>query len=155
MIDVDPSKTYRQKIQFVITPGSAPQKVKDDGGTTWAITPLLVPIWGKGSSDTRVSEPVIDKNEIEHFNISSTGLNGLAYLPWAPKDTIKTSLNFSITSDLKVGFDPGGMRTPYPSIEVYAYGADGSARTIYQKTESSNVDDLKKQNQPVPEVSPK
>ena len=50
--------------------------------------------------------------------------------------------------------DPGGMRTAYPSIEIYAYGADGSTRTIYQKTESGNVDDLKNENQPVPSVSP-
>ncbi|MFI5176216.1 MAG: RHS repeat-associated core domain-containing protein [Terriglobia bacterium] len=150
----DPTKTYRQEIQLVVTPGKAPQKVKDDGGISVAIAPIVGVITGKGSSDTNVSEATIDNSGTEHFNISSTGLNGLASLPGAPKDTIKTSLNFSVTPDGKVGLDPGGMRTAYPSIEIYAYGADGSMRTIYQKTESGNVDDLKKQNQPVPAVSP-
>ena len=47
------------------------------------------------------------------------------------------------------------MRTAYHSIEIYAYGADGSTRTIYLKTESGNVDDLKRKDQPVPAVIPK
>lgn len=73
----------------------------------------------------------------------------------APKDAIQTSLNIEVTSDAKVGLDPGGMRTAYPSIEIYAYGADGSMRTIYQRTESGNVDDLKRKDQPVPAVAPR
>jgi RHS repeat-associated protein len=150
----DPSKTYRQEIQLVVTPGSAPQKVKDDGGTSIAYAPIIGTLSGKGSSETSVSQPTIDPSGTEHFNISSIGLNGLASLPGAPKDTIKTSLNFLVTPEGKVGMDSGGMRTAYPSIEIYAYGADGSVRNVYQKTESGNVDDLKEQNQVVPAVDP-
>lgn len=100
-----------------------------------------------------VSDPTTDKNGTEHFNVSSTGLNGLASLPFAPKDTIKTSINFSVTSDGKVGID-GGMRTAYPSIEVYSYGSDGSTHTLLQRTESGHLSDLQRQDQVIPAVSP-
>ena len=128
--------------------------VKNDAGVSSAISPLGYTA-AKGSSDTKVSTLTTDKDGTEHFNVSSTGKNGLAFIPGAPKDQIQTSLNFEVTSDGKVGFDPGGVRTAYPSIEVYAYGADGSVRTIYQRTESGNLDDLKRKDQPVPPVTPR
>jgi hypothetical protein len=128
--------------------------VKNDAGVSSAISPLGYTA-AKGSSDTKLSTPTSDKEGTERFNVSSTGKNGLAVIPGAPKDTIQTSLNFEVTPDGKVGLDSGGMRTAYPSIEIYAYGADGSVRTIYQKTESGNVDDLKRKDQPVPAVTPR
>ncbi len=54
----------------------------------------------------------------------------------------------------KWGWTRVGMRTAYPSIEIYAYGSDGSTRTIYTKSESGNLGDLKSASQPVPAVSP-
>jgi len=150
----DPKATYRQEIQLVVTPGSAPQLVKNDAGISAAISPLGYTAL-KGKSETTVSAPTTDKNGTEHFNVSSVGKNGLAIMPGAPKDQIQTSVNFAVTSDGKVGLDAGGMRTAYPSIEIYAYGADGSVRTIYQKTESGNVDDLKRKDQAIPAVTPR
>jgi RHS repeat-associated protein len=153
----DPKATYRQEIQIVVTPGSAPQMVKNDGGVSKVIAPAIPPVQlsAKGSSETTLSAPTTDKGGTEHFNVSSSGINGFAAVPSAPKDTIKTSLNISVTSNGKVGLDPGGMRTAYPSIEIYAYGSDGSVRTVYQKSESGNLDDLKRQDQPVPAVTPR
>jgi RHS repeat-associated protein len=145
--------TYRQEIQLVMTPGGKPQMVKNDGGGSIAES-FGVVVYGKGQSNTTVSDPITDKDGTEHFNVSSTGLNGLAWVPFAPTDTIKTSLNFSVTADGKVGLDTGGTRTAYPSIEVYSYGSDGSTRSLLQRTESGNIDDLKRQNQPIPAVSP-
>ncbi len=150
----DPKATYRQEIQMVISPGSKPSLVKNDAGTSVAIAPPFLPLSSKGTSTTTVSDPTTTSDGTEHFNVSSSGLNGFASVPFAPKDTIKTSLNFSVTQDGKVGLDPGGMRTAYPSIEIYAYGSDGSTRTIYTKSESGNLGDLKSASQPVPAVNP-
>lgn len=151
----DPKATYRQEIQLTITPGSRPNLVKDDAGTSSAIAPPLIPISNKGSSNTTVSAAEPGSDGAERFNVSSVGLNGLASIPFAPKDTIKTSLNFVVTPDGKVGMDSGGMRTAYPSIEIYAYGSDGSTRAVYSRTESGNLNDLKSAQQAVPAVSPK
>jgi hypothetical protein len=128
--------------------------VKNDSGVSAAISPLRYTAL-KGSSETTVSTPTTDKNGTEHFNVSSVGKNGLAFIPGAPKDEIQTSLNIAVTSDGKVGLDAGGIRTAYPSIEIYAYEPDGSVRTIYQKTESGDVGDLKHKDQAIPAATPR
>jgi hypothetical protein len=89
-----------------------------------------------------------------HFSLSNIGLNGLSSLPGAPKDTIKTDLNFVFTPDGKVGLDPGGMRTAYPSIEVYRYDSAGRATPLLQVQEKK-PGDLCCENQKIPAVSPR
>ena len=151
----DASASYRVELQFVITPGAKDgvSMTKNDGGTSVAMVGGVVAA-GKGTSETSMSKPTIDDNGTEHFSVNNTALNGLHNAPGAPQDTIKTTLNFAVTADGKVGFDAGGSRTAYPSIEVYSYGANGSVNTIYQKTESGNLNDLQHQNQPIPAVTP-
>lgn len=56
--------------------------------------------------------------------------------------------------DSKVGL-AGGMRTAYPSIEVYSYQPGAAATTIYQRAESGRLDDLIRKDQPIPRVSPR
>lgn len=152
----DSKATYRQEVQIVITPGGQPSKVKDDGGVSIA-TPFGFTVAGKGTSETSVSKATFDSNGDQHFSVSSTGLNGLAdpRNPFAPSDTIKTSVNFIVTSDGRVGLDPGGMRTAYPSIEIYRYTTQGNVAPIYTRTESGRLSDLKRQNQPIPAVRPR
>ena len=84
-----------------------------------------------------------------------SAINGLSDISLAPQDTIRTSMNFVVTPDGKVGMDSGGVRTAYPSIEIYSYSPSGKATTIYQRQESGNLGDLRKQNQPIPKIKPR
>jgi len=79
-------------------------------------------------------------------------MNGLHDLPGAPKDSIKTTINMDITSEGKVGIE-GGMRTAYPSLEIYSYSPGGQSTSILQMQEHS-PSDLANQNQPIPQVAP-
>ena len=136
----DPSASYRVELQFVVTPGKTDgvNMTKNDAGVSVAIVGGKV-FSGKGGSITDVTKPTIDSNGTEHFSVNNTAINGLSKYPGAPQDTIKTTMNFAVTPDGKVGFDAGGSRTAYPSMEVYRYGGDGSAATVFQRTESGNL----------------
>jgi hypothetical protein len=71
----------------------------------------------------------------------------------APTDPIKTDLNLAVTQDGKVGVD-GGLRTAYPSLEIWSYDQNGKAMPILQIQETK-PEDLKKQDQVIPKVEPK
>jgi RHS repeat-associated protein len=154
------SATYRTEVQLAIDPKNGTVKVvKNDAGESKASivripgSPAELDISHKGSSITNVSNVSTDKDGDTHFHMSNVGLNGLSSLPGAPKDTIKTDLNFVATPDGKVGLDPGGMRTAYPSLEIYRYDSGGNPTTILQVSEK-NPGDLCCENQKVPAVPP-
>jgi len=114
------------------------------------MTPVV--IGNKGTSTTTVSQPVMDDNGNMHFTVSNTALNGLSSLPGAPKDAIKTSLNFEVTNDGKVLLE-GGKRTAYPSLEIYAYDSNGNV-TLVILIQETKPGDLKNQDQDVPDQTP-
>jgi hypothetical protein len=103
-----------------------------------------------GASESEGKKPhqgVAGKNPALHPGIVwSNSTNALA------KDSIKTTINMDITSEGKVGIE-GGMRTAYPSLEIYSYSPGGQSTSILQMQEHS-PSDLAKQNQPIPEVAP-
>ena len=146
----DPKATYRVELKLVIDPEKGTVSlVKDDAGVSKALGGLIS---NKGTDTTSPITPTTDKNGTTHFTINNTALNGLHDLPGAPKDTIKTTINMDVTSGGKVGIE-GGMRTAYPSMEIYSYSPSGQATTILQMTEH-NPSDLANQNQPIPQVAP-
>ena len=146
----DPKATYRVELQLVVDPKKGTVSiVKDDAGVSKALGGLIS---NKGTDSTSPISATTDKNGTTHFTINNTALNGLHDLPGAPKDTIRTTLNMDVTSEGKVGVE-GGMRTAYPSLEIYSYNPSGQATTILQMTER-NPSDLANQNQPVPQVAP-
>ena len=146
----DPKATYRVELQLVADPKNGTiSLVKDDAGVSKALGGLIS---NKGTDSTSPITPTTDKDGTTHFTINNTALNGLHDLPGAPKDTIKTTLNMDVTSEGKVGVE-GGMRTAYPSLEIYSYNPSGQSTTILQMTEH-NPSDLANQNQPVPQVAP-
>jgi RHS repeat-associated protein len=146
----DPKATYRVEIKLVLNPATGTvQVVKNDAGTSKTI----FGIQGKGTSDTAPINAMTDKNGTTHFSVNNTALNGLHYLPGAPKDTIKTSINMDVTKDGRVGIE-GGTRTAYPSLEVYKYTPNGATTTLLQVQEH-NPNDLARQDQQIPAVVPK
>lgn len=157
----NPSATYRQEIQLAINPADASVRVvKDDPGVSKA-TVLRIPespaelmIKRKGESNTTVSPVTTDKDGNGHFSVYNEAINGLSALPGAPKDTIKTDLKFTFTPDGRVGLDPGGTRTAYPSLEIYRYDAQGRPSTILQVQEK-DPKDLCCRNQVIPRVAPR
>jgi RHS repeat-associated protein len=151
----DPNATYRQEILLAIDPAKGTVRtVKDDAGTS-TFNLLGLEFSSKGSSITEVTQlSEADKSGNRTFSVATEGLNGMAGLPLAPKDTIKTQLDFVVTGEGKVGLE-GGMRTAYPSIEVYRYDQRGKAIPIYRNGESGNPGDLCCQNQPIPKVRPR
>ena len=157
----NPSATYRTEVQLALDPGNGTVTVvKNDAGVSRAKvigipdSPAELDISRKGSSATSVSPVKTDDSGDMHFSMSNVGLNGLSSLPGAQKDTIKTDLNFVFTPDGKVGLDPGGMRTAYPSLEIYSYDSSGKPTTILQVPEK-DPGDLCCKNQKIPEVPPK
>ena len=58
-----------------------------------------------------------------------------------------------ITAEGRVGVE-GGTRTPYPSLEIFSYDSSGKATAILQIQEQK-PEDLKRQDQQVPQVEPK
>jgi RHS repeat-associated protein len=145
----DPKATYRVELQMVVDPAKGTVSlVKDDAGVSKALGGLVS---NKGTDSTTVVSSVDDKGTT-HIGIDNTAMNGLHDLPGAPKDTIKTTMTMDVTSDGKVGIE-GGMRTAYPSMEVYSYDPSGKATTILQVTEH-NPSDLANKNQPIPQVPP-
>jgi RHS repeat-associated protein len=146
----DPNATYRVEIQLAIDMKTGqPSIIKNDPGTSEALGGLLS---RQGSSETSVSDPVKDQAGNSHFTLDNTAENGLSFLPFAPKDTIKTSLNFDVTPDGRVGLG-GGLRTAFPSLEIYSYSQNGNVRTVLQVPEHK-PSDLANQNQQVPAVAP-
>lgn len=127
--------------------------IADDLGN---VGPLIA---AKGSSKTFVSPTTTDRQGNHHFAIYNEALNGIANLPvigpFAPQDTIKTDVKFVFTPGGKVGLDPGGTRTAFPSIEIYRYDSSGKPTTLYQRKESGNPADLCCRNQPIPRISPR
>lgn len=153
--------TYRSEMQFVVDPkkGSVAM-TKNDAGVSKAIVPLPpVPfiIENKGTSETKPIQSTTDDKGTTHFEVSNTALNGLSFLnvggAGAPTDPIKTDLNMAVTQDGRVGVD-GGLRTAYPSLEVWSYDENGKATSILSIQETK-PEDLKKQDQVVPTVDPK
>jgi RHS repeat-associated protein len=156
----DSSATYRTEVQMALDPRKGGVRlVKNDAGESVAKligvpdSPMELDISRKGSSVTNVGPVTTDDKGNMHFSLSNVGLNGLSELPGAPKDTIKTDLNFVFTPAGKVGLDPGGMRTAYPSFEIYSYDGGGKASTILQVPENK-PGDLCCQNQKIPAVPP-
>ena len=146
----DPKATYRAELQLVIDPVLGTVKlVKDDAGTsrTW-----LGP-FAKGASETESIKPTTDMNGTTHFTVNNRSLNGLWLLPFAPEDSIKTAIRMDVTKDGKVGIE-GGLRTGYPSLEIYKYAPNGNITTILQVQEH-NPSDLARPDQQIPVVAPK
>ena len=161
----DPSATYRQELQLAINPTEGTVRlVKDDPGVSKASimsfpgspagSPLDLTVAKKGSSVTTISPVSVDTEGNGHFSVNNEALNGLAALPGAPKDPIKTDIRYSFTPGGKVGLDSGGTRTAYPSLEVYRYDPNGHPVTILQVPER-NPQDLCCRNQKIPRVSPR
>lgn len=157
----DPSATYRQEIQLAINPQEGSVRVvKDDPGVSRATilripeSPAELTPGRKGESSTTVSPVTVDNQGNGHFAVYNEAINGLSALPGAPKDTIKTDLKFTFTPDGKVGLDPGGTRTAYPSMEIYRYAAQGQPKTILQAPERK-PSDLCCRNQSIPRVAPR
>lgn len=155
----DPKATYRQEIQVAVNPTTGTIRlVKDDAGVSSAsVGPFPLTPRVKGTSETMVSSELTthtneDGNRM--FGVVSEGVNGLSSLPFAPKDSIKTAIDFSVTPDGKIGID-GGSRTAFPSIEIYRYDAAGKPMTLLQVKESGNVGDLCCRNQPIQRVKPR
>ena len=132
--------------------------LKDDAGVSSAsIGPFPLTPSVKGTSRTLVSSELTahtDEEGNRTFGVVSEGLNGLSSLPFAPKDTIKTAIDFTVTPDGKIGID-GGSRTAFPSIEIYTYDTAGRPTALLQVKESGNVADLCCRNQPIPRVKPR
>jgi hypothetical protein len=146
----DPKATYRVELKLVADPKTGKVSVvKDDAGVSKALGGLFQ---NKGTSVTNPISPTTDDKGNTHFNITNTALNGLHDLPGAPKDTIKTSIDMQITPDGKVGVE-GGLRTAYPSLEIYRYDEAGKATPILQIQEH-NPEDLARQDQKIPTVQP-
>jgi len=146
----DPKATYREEIQLAIDPKSGSVSiVKSDPGVSKALGGLFS---NKGGDETGLSTPTQDKNGTTHFTVNNEALNGLHDLPGAPKDSIKTTINMDVTSEGKVGIE-GGVRTAYPSMEIYSYSPSGQSTTILQMQEH-NPSDLANQNQQIPQVAP-
>jgi hypothetical protein len=142
-------------VQFVVdTNKKTVAKVKDDAGVSIANVAGYTDA-AKGTSTTTVSKPSVDDSGAVHFSMDNTAKNGLSDRPLAPQDQIMTTVNFVVTADGKVGLDPGGMRTAYPSIGIYSYSANGKTQTILEVKESGNLEDLKRKNQSIPAVTPK
>ena len=152
----NPKATYRAKIQLVVDRAKGTvTTTKNDAGVSKVIVPLPpVPfiVENKGTSNTSVSQPTTDDKGTTHFNVSNEALNGLSFLPGAPKDSIKTSIDLDVTQEGKVGVE-GGTRTAYPSLEVFSYDSSGTATQILTIQETT-PDALKKQDQRIPEVEP-
>ncbi len=162
----DPKATYRQELQLALNPKTGGVRVvKDDPGVSEV---LVVPdelgklsptLAAKGTSSTSVSPTTTDKQGNHHFAIYNEALNGIASIPIlgraAPQETIKTDVKFVFTPDGKVGLDPGGTRTAYPSIEIYRYDRGGKPTTLLQQKESGKPADLCCRNQVIPRVSPR
>jgi RHS repeat-associated protein len=146
----DPKATYRVEMQLVADPKKGTVSlVKDDAGVSKALGGLIS---NKGTSTTSPISPTTDDNGTTHFTVNNTAMNGLHDLPGAPKDSIKTTINMDITSEGKVGIE-GGMRTAYPSLEIYSYSPGGQSTSILQMQEHS-PSDLANQNQSIPQVAP-
>ncbi|WP_155121178.1 hypothetical protein [Bryobacter aggregatus] len=158
----DPKATYRQELQLALNSKTGGVRVvKNDPGVSEV---LVVPdelgnlsptLAAKGTSNTSVSPTTTDKQGDHHFAIYNEALNGFAALPGAPKDAIKTDIKFVFTPDGKVGLDPGGTRTAYPSIEIYRYDQSGKPTTLFQQKESGKPADLCCRNQVIPRVAPR
>ena len=149
----DPKATHREEIQLVMDPRTGSVTIaKSDPGVSKALGGLGGFLAQKGSDETSLSTPVTDDKGTTHFTVSNEALNGLHDLPGAPKDSIKTTINMDVTADGKVGIE-GGVRTAYPSMEVYSYDSAGQSKTLLQVTEH-NPSDLANQNQPIPQVAP-
>jgi hypothetical protein len=56
-----------------------------------------------------------------------------------------------VTSEGKGGIE-AGMRTAYPSLEIYSYSSTHQSTSILQMQEHS-PSDLANQNQPIPQVA--
>ena len=146
----DPSATYRVELQLITDPKAGTVSlVKDDAGVSSALGGLFS---SKGTDATSPITPTTDANGTTHFTINNTALNGLHDLPGAPQNTIKTTINMEVTSGGKVGIE-GGVRTAYPSMEIYSYKPSGQSTTILQMQEH-RPSDLSKQNQQIPQVAP-
>ena len=103
----DPKATYRQEILLAINPAKGTVRtVKDDNGVS-TVNVAGVEISRQGSSVsevTQLSGP--SKSGERTFSVATEGINGLSSLPLAPKDTIKTQLDFVVTPDGRVGLVP-------------------------------------------------
>ena len=157
----DKSATYRTEVQLALDPqNSTASIVKNDAGVSRAKligipdSPAELDISKKGTSTTNISQVKTDDDGNMHFSLSNVGLNGLSSLPGAPKDAIKTDLNFVFTPGGNVGLDSGGMRTAYPSLEIYKYDSAGNATPLLQVQEKK-PGDLCCENQRIPSVSPR
>jgi RHS repeat-associated protein len=110
----------------------------------------------QGQGGTSVSNARLDSSGTMHFGVSqdahsSYAAGGLLF------GSIDNHLKFSVTSDGKVGLE-SGLARDYPSLEVYKYSmsSDGTitAASIVQKSESGDLEDLKRPERPLPKVEP-
>jgi RHS repeat-associated protein len=107
----------------------------------------------KGIGESHVSNPPeTDKQGNMYFQISqhaqsAYSAGGGLFGP------IDNHLNIVVTSDQKVGINPGSSAKDYPSIELYKYTMDAKGNVtmtqVWVKTESGSVGDLKNPERPV------
>jgi RHS repeat-associated protein len=155
------SKKYRVELHIVFTLGSSSVQgadiTKDDPSTTVVVvgTPGVPVLWSRGTSTTTMQSIQVDEAGAMHLTILNIARNGLTGIPCSPKCSIRTLLKLYVTNDGKVGFDAGGMRTRFPSIEVYSYqpGSGGTIAAIYQQSETT-VDELCYWDQHIPAITP-
>jgi hypothetical protein len=68
-------------------------------------------------------------------------MNGLAKLPWAPKNSIDFKFNIVVTPDGKVGLGSGGRTGGFPSVAAYGYESNGSTVKLFENPEHK-IEDL-------------
>jgi RHS repeat-associated protein len=147
----DPNATYRAQVQIVFDPGTGSlDAVVTDAGVS---SVLFKGLGRKGTATSRVSRPRVDEGGTAHFRVSLTATNGLAFLPFAPKETIDMVMGLMVTSDGRVGIS-GGMRDGYPSLEVFAYDGEGNMRKVIFLPETDPEALRPPRDQRIPRVDP-
>ncbi len=110
---------------------------------------------GKGQST--VSNVSQDKEGNTHFQASQDAHSSFA-AGGAVLGSIDNHLNLEVTGDQKVGIESGSSAKDFPSLEVYSYTVDSNGNItetqIFNKTESGNISDLKKDEKPIKEQEP-
>jgi len=152
----DGSLSYRARVQFVVDPATG--DVRDfvqEAGTSSVFLPGVGAFGRQGT----VHANIINKERTEEgdtkFTLNLLALNGLAFLPLAPKDPIDLNLNFVVTREGNVSLAPGSTQTGYPSVGAYAYTVGGRKATTIHEQQEGKPSDLGAPKVQVPERRPK
>jgi hypothetical protein len=123
------------------------KKTDEAMGTSGAVFKELGP---RGSGGVQVSSPPgKDEKGNLYFQINQHGRSNILGM----LGSIDNHLNMVVTTDGRVGITPSSTARDYPSLEVFKYTVDakGNVTTtqIFVKTESGNMLDLSKKEQPI------